>query len=1345
MRWLLLAAVVALLATASLGRRLKASSKGSDPRKSAPEFEQDEWTDGSDSDEYYEEEESIEPEEIDEEKYREEEKDLPEEERVKRQVSRQAYMNYINNLRNANYDPRADEAWWVLYPYGKRMLDDRLMGQAGRETQANLAFDCPYYGFRFNYTFVYPMGMVSFARPPFSQPPWTFPNPLWPHQRDHSFIAPFYAEAQFQWIGNTRISNVWFRSIHRPQLDDDEFYSPFNPFINPGGNGPAGPAAPSFGNPNPQSGFNPGSPQNAGGGFGRKKRQMPNNRWNSVGMVVDPTLLNNITRDIQDGYNGANGWRAEHAFMVTWERMAYGGAPKAVDVSQFEQVRQWQNTFQMVIATDEIRTFVIFNYARLNWTTSNEAGGLNGFGGKQAAMAGFNGGNGTGWFPLPYSGWGRIWKLGYFSNVLTPGRWIHRVDEEITPGGCSNGSTGFMVVSPQGGAMQGGIAVNISGPCLRQGDFVKAVFENWPVDCVRVNRIRARCIMPMFHKTGLVPLRMSRDGGASFPYIGWFYVLQPFRARPKVQLWDDVEKPQNRWYQPHPEQLSMQWEYLNLTYNANARVDINLYGYWEDADRSHFQKIDSIALGQANNGRYTFSPRSLIRNPLIEDAWKKYHFGFVQVAISGQEKAGVLWSQPTPFAWYYEPYWQQQYGQNWAMEMCTEWFEYDGRRRNFIMDLTHHSPCPCKLEQALVDLGRYMPFFECDMDGDASCPFNKGAQHCVQTVLPSWTGASQQCCYDYQGFLMFSDDWEPTGDYLRFFNPGTPVRAHSFGAYPYKRPPRIPGLSHYQLDLMPYRMCCTYAEHCEFYYWRRQTNGCQDYRPPGAAYLYGEPHAITFDGTRYTFPGKGYFVALMSEDPEHKLMIQVRLEQPPETLWRSQVNATVVTGIAIQENNSDVVQIFARKQFQRWRYRTDVYVNGIRRFFDKPRWKIQQFNGLSIRNPKRNMNHSELYVMLNSGAGIRVQESFGMLDMAVFLPPEFNSTCSLSNQQSSISSQYGRRRCYVTKGLLGAWNGDRTDDLMNLDGSVVRVPEDTYTASTTQQIYEQFGVKWRVDGANPTIGPVLFQDTQRPINNPLQFASLDYQPMFMPTRVPLNASLIFSMEEVTSACAGAPECTYDYLMMGRREIALTTLYNKNKFTQMQSRGSRLLVSCGPLLKKPGVIKTPPAQNYLDGDVVTFSCKPDWFIHGDAVRRCVNGTWSPGWWVWCRDRYLEYALKWVTGIATILIVIILLTIIFCCCWRRRVRLQREREYEGGAAAAVPEKRPLRMTAEPYRDNGGPTLDYRPAPPEYNGGGGAGGGSSGGFDEFEHEPVRVGLAPASASSNGRGRPPLTVTSA
>lgn len=59
-------------------------------------------------------------------------------------------------------------------------------------------------------------------------------------------------------------------------------------------------------------------------------------------------------------------------------------------------------------------------------------------------QAGFNGGNGTGWTPLPYSGEGRVIKLKEFSNVGIPGRWLFRVDEEIIRGGCSNESIGAL-------------------------------------------------------------------------------------------------------------------------------------------------------------------------------------------------------------------------------------------------------------------------------------------------------------------------------------------------------------------------------------------------------------------------------------------------------------------------------------------------------------------------------------------------------------------------------------------------------------------------------------------------------------------------------------------------------------------------------------------------------------------------------------------------------------------------------------------------------------------------------------------------------------------------------------
>jgi len=60
------------------------------------------------------------------------------------------------------------------------------------------------------------------------------------------------------------------------------------------------------------------------------------------------------------------------------------------------------------------------------------------------------------------------------------------------------------------------------------------------------------------------------------------------------------------------------------------------------------------------------------------------------------------------------------------------------------------------------------------------------------------------------------------------------------------------------------------------------------------------------------------------------------------------VQSTVVTGIAARDNQSAIVQIFARKDFRQWRYKTDVYVDGVRIFFDLPFKKIQTFQGFDL-------------------------------------------------------------------------------------------------------------------------------------------------------------------------------------------------------------------------------------------------------------------------------------------------------------------------------------------------------------------------------------------------------------
>lgn len=89
----------------------------------------------------------------------------------------------------------------------------------------------------------------------------------------------------------------------------------------------------------------------------------------------------------------------------------------------------------MVIATDEVNTFVFFNYEKISWITHlDNYDGLNG----PAAYVGFNGGNTTRSFEfVPYSQNPRISLLpliGYGNNLQ--GRNVFQVHDVLFPGSC---------------------------------------------------------------------------------------------------------------------------------------------------------------------------------------------------------------------------------------------------------------------------------------------------------------------------------------------------------------------------------------------------------------------------------------------------------------------------------------------------------------------------------------------------------------------------------------------------------------------------------------------------------------------------------------------------------------------------------------------------------------------------------------------------------------------------------------------------------------------------------------------------------------------------------------------
>lgn len=143
----------------------------------------------------------------------------------------------------------------------------------------------------------------------------------------------------------------------------------------------------------------------------------------------------------------------------------------------------------------------------------------------------------------------------------------------------------------------------------------------------------------------------------------------------------------------------------------------------------------------------------------------------------------ILWSKPVPLGWYFAPQWEEWHGPTWPQKLCDDWIKNDRYLKNFAAEIFQ---CPCTLEHALVDRGRFLPDADCDRDANPQCLYNKGAVHCVTTGAPSMEGSEQQCCYDKNNFLMLSYD-QQWGS--------RPRRSHNLGFLPWTEANKVIVLS----------------------------------------------------------------------------------------------------------------------------------------------------------------------------------------------------------------------------------------------------------------------------------------------------------------------------------------------------------------------------------------------------------------------------------------------------------------------------------------------------------------------------------------------------------------------
>lgn len=89
-------------------------------------------------------------------------------------------------------------------------------------------------------------------------------------------------------------------------------------------------------------------------------------------------------------------------------------------------------------------------------------------------------------------------------------------------------------------------------------------------------------------------------GGRSFTYVRVrtsslftdpLYLVQPGLARRRLNLVNDARERRNNWNSFEAQNLTLTWEWENITANYNAEVDIALYGYWEDVEGHSLKQV----------------------------------------------------------------------------------------------------------------------------------------------------------------------------------------------------------------------------------------------------------------------------------------------------------------------------------------------------------------------------------------------------------------------------------------------------------------------------------------------------------------------------------------------------------------------------------------------------------------------------------------------------------------------------------------------------------------------------------------------------------------------------------
>ncbi|GFR68620.1 sushi domain-containing protein 2-like [Elysia marginata] len=635
------------------------------------------------------------------------------------------------------------------------------------------------------------------------------------------------------------------------------------------------------------------------------------------------------------------------------------------------------STFQVVLVCDKNlgRTVAMLNYLKMKVPM------------KGSYQAGFNGGYGRDWYNvIPCHGRCSNQQLDNdvktYLDILpdlkgsdTVGRFILEVSgETVIRGGClpKEFTSGILEVYPREVGMFGGEKLEVSGKCLPASSKIFCKFgdgdDGIVVEGIMVNDMKGVCAVPLLTKIGNIFVAWSSDEDSkTWTTDRTISVIHPGRMEPHVSVPQNVK---DAWYSRDASEITVVWDPKKFTH-TDADVAIKLIGYRETKDKVEYKTLEkTIGRGSVQRGSFTFK----VADHRCKSNCLEFEQGLLEVSLLS-EYLGVANERVAvrhgvmPLGWYVNEKMTEDNGSDWSNQMCKAWHAEDGRNTDWLSSLL---PCPCTLDQALADFGRFQPDAGCNLFAGSKCTYHKKAIHCVRAVVPTSDGAGNQCCYGESRQLVYSQ---------LSYQGSTPDRSHDWGAAPYGKPDLVPSLSHWKHDVVTFYYCCLWNDYdlCDLYMERRPTQDCKHYDLPAV-------DIGTLSGSK---------------------------------TW----SAPVLTSVAIMYKSNIYMDFSLAPSNAAPAKGLDVRVRKQRRFFTDKSTMWQDFEDVSIVNnvfQGQPNEHNNFTVLVSNNVGVNVFSKNGLMHVTVVLPPDMKKPDGVKKGM----------------GLLGTYDGQSANDFMTKTGTI---------------------------------------------------------------------------------------------------------------------------------------------------------------------------------------------------------------------------------------------------------------------------------------------------------------------